>query len=284
VAADIALATCLTLPEPDFDEAPLVAALTRAGLTVAVPAWDDPAADWSAPITVLRSTWNYALAREAFVRWAEQVASLSTLVNPVEIVRWNSHKSYLLDLQSQGVPIAPTVLVRRGDHAPLADVMSDQGWTEVVIKPAVGAGSFKCMRVRSGDVPRGEAHLRALAAERDVLVQRYLPAVEDYGERALVWIDGELTHSVRKSPRFDDEDEHVSHAMPISAAERSLAELALGKLPRDVDLLYARIDVAPGPAGDPVLMELELLEPSLFFAQGPVALERFVMGLQRRLL
>jgi hypothetical protein len=120
-----------------------------------------------------------------------------------------------------------------------------------------------------------------LCAERDLLIQPYLPSVEGHGERALVWIDGEFTHAVRKSPRFADGAESVSEALPISSAERALGHAAL----RDVadQLLYARVDVALGFDGTPVLMELELIEPSLFLLQNPRALQRLVEGIRRRL-
>jgi len=171
--------------------------------------------------------------------------------------------------------------VPRGSRRTLAAIRQDQGWTDVVIKPAVSAASFRTMRATRDLAADGERHLAALAADGDVLVQRYLPSVEDYGERALVWIDGHLTHAVRKSPRFEGQHEAVSgDAVPISAAESALARAALGVVREP--MLYARIDVAPGPAGAPVVMELELVEPSLFFPQCPAALERFVAAIGRR--
>lgn len=277
---DVALATCKVLPEPDPDAAPLLEATRAAGLDVAPLAWDDPDADWSVPrLTLLRSTWNYPQHAEAFLNWAVRVASSSALWNPLPVVRWNVHKGYLLDLERAGVPVAPTELVRRGDRRSLRAILSDRGWRDVVVKPAVSAASYRTMRVGPDDLEAGEAHFRDLVAERDTLVQRYLPSVEDHGERALVSVDGKLTHAVRKSPRFHGEDESVSDAVPISPAERDLATRAVAAV--DGDPLYARIDVAPGPDGSPVVMELELIEPSLFFPQGPEALERMVTALVR---
>jgi hypothetical protein len=280
---DVALASCARLPEPDPDAAPLAAALDAAGIESRVLAWDDPDADWSsARMTVLRSTWNYPQRPDAFVAWAEATAAASRLWNPLPVVRWSAHKAYLLDLERRGVPVTPTALLRHGDPTSLAALMRRRGWDEVVVKPAVSAASFRTLRVGAKNLDEGEAHLRGLAAERDVLVQRYLPSVEDHGERALVWIDGCLTHAVRKSPRFDGEGESVStDAVPISTAEAELAAAALAGV--DSPLLYARIDVAPGPAGDPVVMELELIEPSLFFPQHPPALARFVAAIRARL-
>ena len=118
---DVALASCLTLPEPDPDAEPLLSALAAAGIQAQVLAWDDPDADWSsARLTVLRSTWNYPLHATEFLHWAERVAGLSDLWNPLPVVRWNFHKSYLVDLQRRGVPVAPTEVVRHGQQASLA--------------------------------------------------------------------------------------------------------------------------------------------------------------------
>jgi len=279
---DVALATCAQLPEPDHDAQPLLDALATEGIAADFLAWDDPGADFScARLTLLRSTWNYPQHADAFAHWLDRTAAVSDLWNPLAVVRWNIHKSYLLELERRGVPVAPTEVVRRGEDRSLRSILRTRGWEDVVVKPAVSAASYRTLRVRPGEDDRGEAHLRALLDDGDTLVQRYLPSVEDHGERALVWIDGELTHSVRKSPRFSGEDESVSDALPISHAEAGLARAAVAAL--DDEPLYARVDVAPAPGGDPVVMELALIEPSLFFPQGPRALERLVAGIGRRL-
>jgi hypothetical protein len=282
-ALDVALASCRELPEPDPDAAPLARALAAAGIDAEVLAWDDGEANWSrARVTVLRSTWDYPSRRDAFLDWAERVSTVSRLWNPLAVVRWNTYKGYLLELEGRGVPVVPTVLLPSGTNATLREIRAERAWEDVVVKPVVSAASFRTRRFGAGRLEAGETHLQELLAERDVLVQRYLPSVEDYGERALVWIDGELTHAVRKTPRFEGEDESVStDAVPIAPAEAALARRAIDAV--GAPLLYARVDVAPGPEGEPVLMELELVEPSSFFPQCPPALERFVGGLRRRL-
>jgi len=279
---DLTIATCRELPEPDPDAAPLAAALSAAGVCSQVLAWDDPSADWSsAGVTLFRSTWNYPQYPRQFLEWVERTAACGPMWNPAEVVRWNVHKGYLTELAQAGLPVTPTVLVACGSERRLRSIMVEQGWTRAVVKPAISAASYRTMLVDSADSAGGEQHMRLLAADGDVLVQAYLESVEDYGERALVWIDGEVTHSVRKTPRWDGEDECVSAAMPVTAAEETLAQDAVAAV--SAPLLYARIDVAPGAAGRPVLMELELIEPSLFFPQHPPALARYVEGIRRRL-
>jgi hypothetical protein len=278
---DVALASCHVLPETDLDEAPLLAALRAAGLRAEVLGWDDPEADFaSARLTVLRATWNYADRPERFGDWLTRTAATTALWNPLPGVRWNLHKRYLLDLERAGVPVTPTHLVRRGSSERLADVAAARGWSDVVVKPAVSAGSRLTVREHA-DSARGEAHLRALVGREDALVQPYLTAVEGHGERALVVIDGELTHAVRKGRRFAGDDEVVTGPFAVSDDEAALARAALAAVPEPV--LYARVDVAPGADGRPVLMELELIEPALFFEQGPRALERLVDAIGRRL-
>ncbi len=283
---DVALASCVDLPGPDLDEAPLLEALAAEGLSAGVLAWDDPAADWSAArMTVLRATWNYPRRPRAFLDWVGTAARLTDLWNRPPAGRWNFHKRYLLDLERHGVAVTPTELLPRGSDDLLADVMAARGWGEVVIKPAVSASSYRTKRIGDGQRAEGDSHLRTLLADGDALIQQYLPSVAGYGERALVWIDGELTHAVRKSPRFHSDAESVSAALPIAPAEAALATAALARVTGVVGEppMYARIDVAPRPVGGPVVMELELIEPSLYFPQSPQALTGFVAAIRRRL-
>jgi glutathione synthase/RimK-type ligase-like ATP-grasp enzyme len=279
---DVALASCVTLPEPDADMAPLLAALRGAGLSAEALGWDDPAADFAgARMVLLRSTWNYSLRPAAFLAWVDRTAQATPFFNPPETIRWNTHKSYLLDLRARGVPVVPTTLLKQGDATPLRAVMRAHGAVRAVVKPAVSGGSRETMRVDTASLDAGEAHLRQLVAREDVLVQPYLDSVEGHGERALVWIDGALTHAVRKSPRFIGDEESVSEAVPIADDEAAVAQAALAVAP--TPLLYARIDVARDHNGSPRVMELELVEPSLFFAKGPGALARLVAALRRQL-
>lgn len=270
------VATCLTLPEPDADAAPLAVALDEAGFDARMVAWDDPHADWDAPIpTILRTTWNYSHHVDAFAAWIDRAAAAGPLFNPPEVVRDNLHKRYLLALAARGVPIVPTTLVERGGSLDLRRIDAPR----IVIKPEVGAGSLNTAAFAPDD-PRAEAHLAALTTRGAALVQPYLASVDDYGERSLVWIDGALSHAIRKAPRFIGDREQITGPFEVAPEERAIAEAALAPYG---ELLYARVDLARDPAGRPVVMELELVEPSLFFAFQPGAAARFAAGLRRRL-
>lgn len=272
----VALATCRQLPEPDPDADLLLEELRARDLDATFAGWDDPAVDWSRfELCVLRSTWNYHRHPAAFLQWIERVSRVCALANAAPVVRWNSHKRYLADLERAGVPVAPTVWLPRGTRGDLAALAAARGWDEVVVKPSVSAGSFETMRVGRGELARGDEHLRDLLAERDAMVQRYLPSVEGHGERALVYIAGAFTHAVRKSPRFGDDAESVSQALPIAADELAFAQRVLAAIPIKDPLLYGRVDVVRGEDGRLCLMELELIEPSLFLQQSSIALARF---------
>ena len=265
----IALATCKQMPEVDPDETLLVAALVDRGADVRLVAWDDADADVSGDLCVIRSTWNYYHAIDAFLEWAARAAYITQLWNPLPVVRWNTNKRYLGDLATRGVPTVPTLFL----EGSVADAMRALRTERAVIKPTISAASFQTMRVDPTNLAAAEAHARAIAARCEVMVQPYVESVEGYGERSIVFIDGALTHAIRKSPRFGGEHESVSDALPIAADERALAEAALATIGHE--LLYARIDLARDAAGRPMIMELELVEPSLFLAQSPDALTRF---------
>ncbi len=268
----IRLVTCRKLPEPDADRALLSAAMPDAEWV----AWDDSDADWRGGLSVIRSTWNYYQSRDAFVAWAARAGREGRLFNPPEVVAWNSHKSYLADLAAAGFPVVPTVFLSRGSTATLAQVARD--WNDVVIKPTVSAGSFRTVRARS-DSHEGQMHLSALLADRDAMLQPYVHSVDDYGERSLIWIDGELTHAIRKTPRFIGSHERVSGSLAIAADERELAARVFAR--HGAGLLYGRLDLCRDAHGTPMIMELELIEPSLFLRESPRALTRLVEAIER---
>jgi hypothetical protein len=269
------IATCRVLPEADVDQEVLASALLRGGFDARLVAWDDPASDWDAAIpTVIRSTWNYVHDVDAFVAWAERAARAAPLLNPIEIIRGNVRKRYLLELAARGVAVVPTMLVERGGELPALPA------GRCVIKPEVGAGSLHARAFDAGE-PGARDHLTALTARGAALVQPYVASVDEYGERSIVCIDGELTHAIRKTPRFAGGVERVTGPLPIADDERALALAALEPVLDRV--LYGRVDMARDDAGRPMVMELELVEPSLFFTKSPAALERFVTALRARL-
>lgn len=282
MSARVGIVTCVELPEADPDETLLLDALKARSLDARMLAWDDDSLKPGAfDLCVVRSAWNYHENPAHFAHWLGRAHEESRLLNPHSVMEWNLHKRYLAELESAGLPIIPSRFVDRGAPADLRAIMAEEGWDDVVIKPAISAGSANTRRFGAERVTEGDGFLKALSAVRDMMVQPYVRAVETGGERALVWIDGEPTHCIEKAPRFDDDEESVSDALPIGDDERAMLERALGLL--DETPLYARLDVIRED-GRLLVSEFELLEPSLFLLQHPPALERLVGAIEREAL
>ncbi len=278
----IALATCATVPSWEVDDRPFHDALAARRIDAPQIVWDDPAADWTSFDAVLiRTTWDYQEKRDAFVAWAGRVPV--TLYNPAGIIRWNTHKSYLRDLESRGVPIIPTEWLERGTRPDVAALCRARGWRRAFLKPCVGATSRETLRFDAGD-PAAQRHADRLLANEDLMLQPYLPRVETDGELSAIFIDGELTHSVRKVPVPGDyrvQDDFGAKDFAIDFPDRALARRALDAV--GTTLLYGRADFIESDDGLR-LTELELVEPSLFFRHGRHAADRLADAISNLLL
>lgn len=211
-----------------------------------------------------------------------RAAALTRLHDPAPVLERNTEKSYLLDLAARGVPVMPTALVEPGQVRDLDALLRERGWDEAVVKPAVSAGSWRTYRVARGDRSHAATRARRLLLVKRCLVQPFLPSVIDPGERAIVMIDGEPSHAVRKRSAFEPPD--VPFRVPVEPAddEIALARQAL-RAEGGPPPLYARVDVVREARG-PVLMELELTEPRLFLAvAGEGAARRFAEAIASRL-
>jgi hypothetical protein len=281
-ALDVYLVTCVRYPAGPDDDAPLVAACAAQGLRTAWAVWDDPAVDWAAaPVAVIRATWDYHHRRAEFLAWADRVAALTDLWNPASTIRWNTHKGYLRDLEAAGIPCVPTAWLAAGRLADLAALLAERNWTDVVIKPAVSADSFATRRVAAADLAAGQGHLDTHLPARDMMIQPFLPSVLDYGERSLIAINGEITHAVIRTPLGGSAHLPPAPTLTTSAPdERDLAARILAGLTPTP--LYARVDLARTPDGVPCLMELELVEPSLFFRLAPTGAHRLAAAIALR--
>jgi hypothetical protein len=261
------------------------AALREAGCAVDVVRWDDPAVDWAAfDLAVVRSCWDYAGRLEEFLGWAETVPRLA---NPVEVLRWNTDKVYLRDLERAGLPVVPTVW----DPSAADDLPDAPEW---VVKPSVSAGSRDTAR---WDTPPAVlAHVAELTgAGRTAMVQPYLTSVDDLGETAMLFIGGGFSHAVRKGPllapgegvRQDRNSRGDLRPVAPTPAQREVAQAVFDAVPGLVGVdgapLYARIDLVQDADGRPVVLELELTEPSLFLPQAPDAAANLVRAVEAEL-
>jgi len=290
----VALVTARAARGLDEDMPPLGAALTAAGAAPHIVEWDDPGVDWARfDAAVLRSAWDYAERLPEFLAWSERVARATRLLNPLPVVRWNTDKHYLGELARAGAPVVPTRYVEPGEDADaaLAELLAGDECRELVVKPAVGAGSRDARRHARTARAEISTHLRPLlAAGRSMMLQPYLEGVERDGETALMYIEGRFSHAIRKGPLLPAgaqstahlfAPEHITARTPqadeLAAGERILGALRFGIL------LYARVDLLRDAGGAPRLLELELTEPSLFFGHAPGSAERFAGALLDRL-
>lgn len=265
----IALVTCSEMPRPDGDLPILAAAFAARGARAEVVCWDGAGVAWSGYDAVLvRSAWNYVAHYRAFRAWIDAVARESRLLNPREAMLWNLHKRYLAELATDGIAVVPTEVVLHGIDPDWDALFARFG--DLVIKPAVSAGSFATIRVRAGDAATARAH-RGAHHERDLLVQPLLSSVVAHGESNLVHFGGRFSHAIHKGARWDGQAEQSRGLVEPAADELLLARRVLDH----VDglgfggLAYARVDMARGADGRPLLMELEIVEPSLFLDRAP---------------
>lgn len=281
---DITFVTYSELPELDCDDRLALDALARRRMRTQVAVWDNPAIDWeNAGICVIRSTWDYHLRRQDFLEWANRVAKATVLINDVETVEWNSHKTYLRDLQRRGVPVVPTDWAKMGSHADLGAIMRENAWADVIIKPAVGLATFGVRRVGNtpGKIREGQAHLDILLRANDAMIQPYYSSVSSYGERSLIFLGGEYSHCVRKAAFQVLAEAGKAGEKPCRAYADEVETAAMVINALDRPPLYARVDLVRDDIGVCKLLELELVEPSLFLAMHEPAAERFADILSR---
>ena len=286
----IALVTARAARGQDEDMPPLTAALAAAGAESEIVDWDDRSADWARfDLVVPRSAWDYAERLPEFLAWAERVALLTRLVNPLPVVRWNTDKHYLGELARAGAPVVPTSYLEPGEDAgrALDAFLAGDACRELVVKPAVGAGSRDARRHARTAREETLSHIGPLLdAGRSVMLQPYLESVDTRGETALMYLGGRFSHAIRKGALLPAgapataslfaAEEIVARAP--GADELAAAERILGAVPVG-GLLYARVDLLHDAAGTPRLLELELTEPSFFLAHAPGAAQRFAAAL-----
>ena len=269
----------------DDDEPVALAALQRTGVSVDVLDWDDPEVDWSRfDRVVLRSAWDYPQRLSEFLSWLGEVDAVSDLVNPPATVRWSVDKQYLAELAEAGVPITPTVFVQPGSAAPFPA-------GDFVVKPAIGAGSRDAASYRADQHDAAVAHVARLhASGQVVLVQPFVKSVATDGEWPLVFFDGQFSHAASKRvalPQAGAVDDlfaaetnagHVATAAQIDVAQAAV-DLVSGRLGTPV---YARVDLVRDDAGRFCVLEVELVEPSLFLRYADsAAVDRFAAALVR---
>ena len=280
-----AIATCADVPTLDEDGPGLLAALAERGVEAVPAIWDDDTVAWERfDLVVLRSTWDYPAKWEQFVAWIDQVSQVARLVNAAPVVRWNVDKRYLRSLAAAGIPTVPTWWI---EHGGVADALAD-AWSqceELVVKPVISAGSKDTRRFARDEAALANALARQiLDSGRKVMAQPYVPSVNDYGETALLYFGGEFSHAIRKGPLLRVGDDVAAGLFRLEAVdpripterERATGERVLAALPFSREsLAYARVDLVWDESAGPLVIEVELIEPSVFLEKAGASVDRF---------
>ncbi|HEX4685030.1 MAG TPA: hypothetical protein VH277_20095 [Gemmatimonadaceae bacterium] len=283
----IALATYAQAPDLAPDDRLLLPALAAQGIDAEPAVWSDDGIVWETfDGVVIRSCWDYHLRIGEFRSWLARLdASRLPLWNSIPLLEWNADKRYLLDLARRGVATIPTMVVPRGEQESVVAIAEAEGWTKFVIKPVVSASGYETHAVRLPLDDAGHAAIERTCAAGDALVQPFASEVPVTGEYSFTFIDGEFSHATIKraaAGEFRVQTEHGGSVLPMAAPPGLAAQAAhvIRTLPEKP--LYARVDgVERGGAF--LLMELELIEPNLFFANGEGAADRFASALAERL-
>lgn len=273
MSGPVFLAVDVSSADLTVDDRVLAEALVAAGREVVPVVWGRPIPPRST--LVVRSTWDYVEDPARFLGWLAQLdADGVDVLNPTPLLGWNLHKRYLVEMQALGVSIVPTVVVPCGRAVDLTELVMSAGWNDAVVKPAIGGSSRLTMHV--GDRPAHDAqrHLDRIVTAGDALVQRFVPSVRSTGETSVIVLGGVVSHAVRKTVadgdwRVRSEFGGDARLVPVDDRLASTAQLAVeavGTTP-----LYARVDLVEGHDGDLQVMELELVEPELFFRLAPHA-------------
>ncbi len=271
----IALATCRDLPRLTPDDRILLEELRGCGFEVRPVLWDAEDVRWDTfDLVFIRSCWDYHLRSNQFLAWAEMLDRAGvTLWNPLPVVRWNAHKRYLRDLEAAGVPLVPTCWPTAEGSETLERIFQRFGWEEAVVKPAVSAAAHQTWRVRREDAAQRGPELARALEQGEMMVQRFLPEIAHQGEWSLIFLDGVFSHAAIKSPRPGDFRVQPDFGGTVTRGEPHAALLTRAKQAVDaVPFLwhYARVDGVETAEGF-LLMELELIEPALYFTQQPQA-------------
>jgi hypothetical protein len=285
VSTRIALATCPEIPDLDPDDQPLIGHFAQVGVEATPAIWSNPAVDWNCfDLVIIRNTWDYTDHLPTFLSWVQSLGS--TVRNSAEIISWSSNKIYLHDLVGAGIPVIDTQFVSDLQQTWIVPPAADY-----VVKPSMSAGSRDTLRLStsdSGSVQTAQNLIdQIVAAGKKAMIQPYLDRVDTDGETALLYIDGQYSHAIRKGPLLHKDieiervhglylEEDITARLP-RADQRKLADRVMGYVAKRFDApLYARIDLVDNQAGEPVVLEVEAVEPSMFFGTQPTSYEWFV--------
>ena len=282
----IALLTCRNRPDVNEKEQKLRLEISKE-LDVTVEIWNDPSVDWTSfDCLIFRTVWDYFEYPKEFAEWLERIEHLNIrTLNPLSIIKRNQHKFYLKDLQNQGVDIIPTVFIPKNTGLDLS-FLKEKNWEKAVIKPAISAGSYMMTLFSQSEITAIEKEYTPIALERDLLIQPFMPEIQEMGEISILFFQGKYSHAVLKKPKGEDFRVQSQFGGQYQAyfpndSVKKTAENIIKTF--GGDLLYARVDGILKERQF-LLMELELIEPDLYFDYAPDAKKHYLKALETMVL
>jgi glutathione synthase/RimK-type ligase-like ATP-grasp enzyme len=285
---NLALATSRDLPDLWDGDRIFLDELRRRGHRAEPAVWDDEHADWTQrDAVIVRSCWDYHLKPDRFAGWIDRVSRAGVrLINPAETLRWNMHKGYLFDVARAGGRVPATRVAPRGAGGSLASRLGDASWPAAVVKPAISSTGHGTRLVRGTPSPEDERAFGEALSAGDVLLQEYVPEVGLRGEWSLVFFDGRYSHAALKRAAPGEFRVHIEWGGTVESGEPPAALIDEAQrlvTAMRLDAAYARVDGTEA-GGGLVVMELELLDPELFFDRHPEAAARLADAVEQRMV
>ncbi len=262
----------------------LRAAGDRLGLSILAEAWDDPHAATDADLIIVGPVWDYQDRASDFLNRMEALNNVAPVLNPPDLIRWNLRKTYLRELEQAGARIPPTLWSDKSGPSVLTRAFDHFDTETIVVKHQIGAGAVGLVKLDRADLDDPGAP-RPLPGP--ILIQPFLDSLPSEGELSFIFFDGSLAHALLKKPKpgdFRSQGEYgaTETRLTPSDADRAAAEQALAAVPGDHAPLYARVDLARLEDGALAVMEIELIEPQLYFNVAPDSADAFAAAIARR--
>ena len=256
------------------------------GLNVIIKDWKSKKFDWSkAEYAIFRSTWDYFDNFKLFSNWLEKNKYEIKFINSLEIIKWNLDKVYLLELQEKGINIAPTILIKKNQPTTLKKLFEDTGWKEAVLKPTVSGAARHTYRINRNSYNDYEEIFKGLICNEDFLFQEFIKNIISKGELSLIVIGGKYTHAVKKTAKKGDfrvQDDHGGKVEVYYASDKEI-EFAEQCINLCLEMpLYARVDIAYDNNNELSLVELELIEPELWFRNNKKSAELLAKEISKK--
>jgi len=278
----IALLTCEKLPDLNPEDQKLIPELEKYNITAKAVIWDDKTINWSDfDYLIFRNIWDYFEKETEFNIWLEQIEKLGIkTLNTIDVIKQNKHKFYLREMEKQGISILPTIFIEKTNNLQLESIIPNH-WKKAVIKPAFSAGSYLTEVFEVSDIQKINEEYKNIASEKELLLQEFMPQIQTLGETSFIFFNKKFSHAVNKKPVEGDFRVQSLFGGKYNLVEPSqeLIEKAQKVVNTFQDkLLYARVD---GIVIDNelYLMEIECIEPDLYFDLSEGSLERFVASI-----